>query len=390
MNNVSMRTPQVATQLTAAQTLAQQDAPVSVNEAGSSFMQLLSAVLGTGAEAVLADQLKKDAELLGAQISADMMAINPLLMMMLSGQAGSDAHQQAVALDLLSQSPSPALAADAALSAELLAQLQDVTGAVLTPPAVGGNNLERFATALDALTSDGGVSAELMATAQAGSGSGGTLALQGQSQFKRAVNQAHQLIKEASPTDSGGDALDLEALQKKVDSGAFLQHLTGAVRTDTPVAASETSSTPSAQEIFSQLQTAVTRHAADGETDFTIKLRPEGLGEITVKLLEAGGKVTLSLAASDINVQRLLGSELNNLRDIMRPYNVEVSQVAQTNEAQGMNMQQQFSQQFSQHRFTGQQQNPAFAYDPDYGESARTDEPAQPAVLPDAMLDAYI
>lgn len=389
MNSVSVQTPQVAAQLTAAQTLAKQGTSGGVDQTGSSFMQLLSAVLGTGAEAVLADQLKKNAEMLGAQMNAEMMAINPLLMMLLSSQAGSDAQQQAAALDLLSQSPLSALATDA-LPAELLAQLQDATGAAQAPPAVGSNDLDRFATALGALTNGGDVNVEIMTATGNGSSSGGTLALQGQSQFERAVSQAHQLIKEAVPTDSGDDALDLEVLQKKVDSGAFLQHLTGTVRIDTPAAAAETSSAPNAQEIFSQIQTAATRHASDGETDFIIKLRPEGLGEITVKLLEADGKVTLSLAASDIHVQRLLGSELNNLRDIMRPYNVEVSQVVQTNDAQGMNMQQQFSQQFSQHGFTGQQQNPAFAYDPNYGESAKTDEPAQSAVLPDAMLDAYI
>lgn len=387
MNNVSVQTPQVIAQLTATQTLANQGTPVGHDAVESSFLQLLSLALGASGEAILADQLKKNAEVLGAQMNVEMMTANPLLMMMLSGQTSSDAQQQAIEFDLLSQPSSPALVADTVPLAELLAQLQDTAG---TLPTVGSDNLERFAAALDALTGDGDMSSEMTAVIGAGSGLGGTSSLQGQSQFERAVSQAHQLIKEAASADSPDDTLDLEALQKKVDSGAFLQHLTGAVRTGTPVATAETGSTPNTQEIFSQIQTAVTRHAADGETDFTIKLRPEGLGEITVKLLEAGGKVTLSLAASDVNVQRLLGSELNNLREIMRPYNVEVSQVIQTNEAQGMNMQQQFSQQFSQHSSTGQQQTPSFAYDPDYGESTRTDEPAQPAILPDTMLDAYI
>ncbi len=390
MNNVSVQTPQVAAAQLTGPRAAKQNTPVGLDAGEASFLQLLSSVLGTGAEASLAAQLKKNAEMLGAQINAEMLTINPLLTMMLSGQAGPDAGQQALALDLPAQAQSSAPIGDAALSAELLSQLQGVTGAAPAPVAANTHSFQSLAAALDVI--DGDANMEVVTAAHSGSAEGRALALQGQSQFKRAVSQAQQMIKTTGNDDMVDEAeLDLEALQKKVDSGAFLPNLSGTSKTGAPLIA-EAGSTPDAQEqeIFAQIKASVTRHAEDGATDFTIKLRPEGLGEITVKLLETGGKVTLSLAASDANVQRLLGSELNNLRDIMRPYNVEVSQVVQTNEAQGMSMQQQFSQQFSQHSYTGQQQNPSFAYDPDYGESAKTGEPAQAAVPPDSVLDAYI
>lgn len=386
-NTISLQAPQTA-QLNSAQPPARQSA-AGVDENGLGFMQLLSAMLGIGQAQALEAQLKKQAETLGAQMNAEqfgagmnaeLLAINPLLALALAGQADLGAGPQA-APDLLTQQPA-ALTPEALHQAELLAQLQ-----LPADNANPGRAPQGFAVP-DAPI--GFEAAAVLTAAQ--DGSDGALALQGQSQFERAVSQAHRLIKEAGGESRTGSAeLDLEALQKKVDSGAFLPHLAGAATSDASVAVAvaESGDTPDAQEIFSQIKASVTRHAKDGTTDFTIKLRPEGLGEITVRLLEAGGKMTLSLTASDLQVQRLLGSELNHLRDIMRPYQVEVSQIVQTGQAPGMDLQQQFSQQFSQQRFSGQQQTAA-AYDADYGESALADGQPASGVLPDAVLDAYI
>ncbi len=385
MNNVSVQTPQATAQLT--DRAVRQNTSSGLDAAGADFLQLLSSVLGNGAESALADQLKKNAEMLGAQLNAEMLTVNPLLTMLLSGQSGSDAEQQALALDLLSQSQAPAFTGDAALSAELLSQLQGIVDTAQASSGTSPSSLQSFASALDALAGD--TDAELVTTTRLGSAVSDASALQGQSQFNRAVKQAQQLIKAAAKAGTVDEAeLDLEALQEKVNSGAFLLNSTALAKPDAPLV-TQADSPLDAQEVFAQIKTAVTRNTEDGATDFTIKLRPEGLGEITVKLLDAGGKITLSLAASDVNVQRLLGSELNNLRDIMRPYNVEVSQVTQTGEAAGMNLQQQF-QQSAQHGFAGQQQAPAFAYDPSYGENAKTEEPAQTTVESDSVLDAYI
>lgn len=394
MNNVTVQTPQAVTQLTGSQSALQKAltglGTAGLDNASASFLDLLTAVLGTGGEAALATQLKKDAETLGAQMNAEMLAVNPLLAMMLAGQtAETDAAalQQSAVLDSLSQLQSLAYDADAPLSSELLSQLQQAIDTVETLTSADTSTSTAFAAALQ--TSQGEGEADTTALFFI-SGSDQASVLQGQSQFGRAVSQAQQLLKSTGETTAETTEIDFEELQKKVDSGAFLPQLTNAAATGTPTAATEAHKTLDAQDIFSQIKTSVTEHTQDGATDFTIKLKPEGLGEITVKLLDDGGKITLSLTASDANVQRLLGSELNNLRDIMRPYNVEVAQVVQTNEAQNMNMQQQFSQQFSQHSYTGQQQTPSFAYDLNYGESAQADEPAPTVILPDSVLDAYI
>ncbi|WMJ82920.1 flagellar hook-length control protein FliK [Oscillospiraceae bacterium LTW-04] len=393
MNNVTVQTPQVATQLTGSQSVLQKAlAGLNANGLGNnsaSFLELLTAVLDTGGEAALAAQLKKDAETLGAQMNAEMLTINPLLTMMLAGQTtqtNSGALQQSPTLDSFSQLQSLASAAHFPLSPELLSQLQQAIDTAGKPVSVSTSSSTVFAAALQTIKSEGEATAPVLLNSASDEAS----ALQGQSQFERAVTLAQQLLKSAGQPTAETTEIDLEDLQKKVDSGAFLPQLTNTVNTSTTVDATQVHKALDAQDLFSQIKTSVTQHAQQGATDFTIKLSPEGLGEITVKLLEDGGKTTLSLTASDANVQRLLGSELNNLRDIMRPYNVEVAQVVQTNEPQNMNMQQQFSQQFSQHSYTGQQQTPSFAYDPNYGESALSGDPTPPVILPDSVLDAYI
>ncbi len=393
MDNVTTQTQQVVSPLSGHQP-ALQNALLKLNATGLdntsvNFLDFLTSVLGNGGEAALAEQLKKSAETLGTQMNAEMLAVNPLLGLMLAGQGAqtdSDATQQAALLDAHAPVQSLNANTDVPLAPELLAQLQQ-TAAAAEPPGTNTAEAPALSAALQIAASGSAAAAITVTPASAD-----TSVLQGQTQFERAVSQAQQLLKATDAADSADTLqIDFDELQKKVDSGVFLPRLSGMGSTGTFSTIAENSSLPDAQEILSQIKTAVTRHEQEGITDFTMKLSPEGLGEITVKLLAEGGKTTLSLMASDANVQRLLGSELNNLRDIMRPYNVEVAQVVETNAAQNMNMQQ-FGQQFSQHSYTGQQQNSAFysygtaAYD----ESAAGSEQPQTVILPDSVLDAYI
>lgn len=390
MNNIAVQIP-IATALESQSAL--QKALSGLGNSSASFLDLLTAVLGTGGEAALAAQLKKDAETLGAQMNAEMLTANPLLTLMLAGQTPqtlSDTLSQFTALDSHSQLQSLASTANIPISSELLSQLQQTidTADALTP--ANTNSSTAFAAALQTMKSQSEANAAVLTAVFSNSASDEASVLQGQSQFNRAVSQVQQLLKSTGEDSFETVEIDFEDLQKKVDSGAFFSPFANAANTGVTAASDEVHKPLSTQDIFNQIKTSVTQHTQEGASDFTIKLNPEGLGEITVKLLEDGGKVTLSLAASNANVQRLLSSELNNLRDIMRPYNVEVAQVVQTNEAQNMNMQQQFSQQFSQHSHTGQQQTPPFAYTPSYEESTLAEEPLPSVILPDSVLDAYI
>ena len=218
--------------------------------------------------------------------------------------------------------------------------------------------------------------------------------LKGQSEFQKSIEMAHKLLKNdglsarSRPLD-----IDIEELQKKVDTKEFLTPAQNAQtnqtsqpqQIETPVIRYEDIKS---EEVFAQIKTAADANVNQGNNDFTIKLRPEGLGEITVKLVSQDGRITLSLSASDANVQKLLGSEINNLREVMRPYNVEVSQVVESNEASMADLQQQLQQQQSQQQSNGRQ--PQFAPAVSYSDGIEAEQEEQQAADPNALLDEYI
>lgn len=215
-----------------------------------------------------------------------------------------------------------------------------------------------------------------------------------QTQFRKSVEQAQHLIRNTDSASSQRSAplkIDVDELQKKVDAGEYLaQTQLQRQPVQTEQINTEQYSLPEnvePKEVFSQIKTAADAHAAQNDSDFVIKLRPEGLGEITVKLASQDGRTTLSLSASDANVQKMLGGEINTLREIMRPYNVEVAQVEQSNSAVYADLQQQLQQQQSSQQQSGNQQSRMYAVD--YADAPEEQEISQPQ-QPDAILDQYI
>lgn len=69
--------------------------------------------------------------------------------------------------------------------------------------------------------------------------------------------------------------------------------------------------------------------------EFVIKLKPEGLGEIVVKLQsEANGKNLLSLVVNNQNVKNILESDLQGLKAALTQTNVEVKEVVFDDQSQ--------------------------------------------------------
>lgn len=83
------------------------------------------------------------------------------------------------------------------------------------------------------------------------------------------------------------------------------------------------------QDLLLQVQQGAMANAKAGKEDFVMRLRPDGMGEITVKLAEADGKMTMQITASNANVQKMLSAEIDNLREAMKPYHVEVREIMQ-------------------------------------------------------------
>jgi len=139
-----------------------------------------------------------------------------------------------------------------------------------------------------------------------------------------------------------------------------------------------------------QVSSGVLEKLTEGKSEFTIKLKPESLGEITVKLIEESGKMTLRIEAASSETAKLINNDLSALREAVRPMQVEVHEAvtpapdtSQTNFQQfSMGGQQQFSNNQSYHQ--GQTASYAYEFSPD------ADEAETPVSLSSNGLDRYV
>lgn len=98
------------------------------------------------------------------------------------------------------------------------------------------------------------------------------------------------------------------------------------------------------------------------KSEFTVKLNPESLGEVTIKLAEEGGKMVLNITAATESTAKLLNSDLTALRDSLGSLNLEIREVtveAPDNIEESVAQFNMTSQQFSdrQRAFNNQQQD---------------------------------
>ncbi len=88
-----------------------------------------------------------------------------------------------------------------------------------------------------------------------------------------------------------------------------------------------------------QIANGIKENLSLQKTEFTIKLNPESLGEITVKLIEDDGNKTLQIFAAGAKTAGLINDELNGLREALRPMQVEVKDtVVATSESSGSSL----------------------------------------------------
>ncbi len=63
------------------------------------------------------------------------------------------------------------------------------------------------------------------------------------------------------------------------------------------------------------------------KTEFTVKLNPESLGEVTIKLIEENGNMVVNITAASESTAKLLNSDLTALRDSLGSLNLEIREV---------------------------------------------------------------
>lgn len=72
-------------------------------------------------------------------------------------------------------------------------------------------------------------------------------------------------------------------------------------------------------------------------SQFTIRLKPEGMGEILVHMASTGGKISLSIGVSNMETQKILAGEMMHLKETLAPLNAEVQELYHNSQG-GMDM----------------------------------------------------
>lgn len=179
---------------------------------------------------------------------------------------------------------------------------------------------------------------------------------------------------EALLTTAKGETLTLDPIQsaqlrlRQMEKGngqspdealAQLQAATGTPTTQATQTLPTTAERISHEAILQQVETGIRQHMKAGDSEFTLKLRPEGLGEIVVKLVEKQGKMSLSIITSTQQAQTALSSQIGALREALQPYEVQVTQVVSQ---QSLDFQQSMTQQQQRQQQQQQQNQPRWTY----------------------------
>lgn len=97
-----------------------------------------------------------------------------------------------------------------------------------------------------------------------------------------------------------------------------------------------------ANQIVQQFEQALGTQLKAKQDEFVIKLKPEGIGELVVKITNADGKTSLLLAASNKEVTTLMQQHVQELKQVLASHQVDYLQVETMTEFQSNHQDQTF------------------------------------------------
>ncbi len=101
--------------------------------------------------------------------------------------------------------------------------------------------------------------------------------------------------------------------------------------------------------IMEQIENGIKEGIKLKHDNIVIKLHPEGLGQVTVKMTDVNGKISLDIITASQYAHNALNSEIESLKESLRQYNAEVNSLVAAN---GFN----FAQENGQNNQGGSQQ----------------------------------
>lgn len=84
--------------------------------------------------------------------------------------------------------------------------------------------------------------------------------------------------------------------------------------------------------VVSQLKDGLEMGMKNQLKEFTIHLKPEGLGEVVINMVSQDGKLTVNIGASNADTQKLINSQMMSLKEMLEPLHAEVGQVYQSSQ----------------------------------------------------------
>ncbi len=281
---------------------------------GDGFAMIFQQMLGDGDEEQLsallmqmAGSLQEDSEELGGQMSAEMLAVMAGMnlpasdLMSLMQQDGAVAENVMEVLSTTMNSPQGRTQLPALLSQlEGLTQQQGEGEEIIELPQADKDFVELLSAAWKETPEDAAKP---------------PVPLTLDHSTVRAIKEQMEQNRKGNQTET----LDIESLQADVNTRRFLPAEAMTQKQSLPV--------PDAQEIAKQLKTGILDNLAKGKNEFLVRLKPEGLGEILVKLSETKDKVSLSIFTNDSQTARLISGEVAALQNALRPLNAEVQEI---------------------------------------------------------------
>lgn len=85
---------------------------------------------------------------------------------------------------------------------------------------------------------------------------------------------------------------------------------------------------PTFEQISTQVKDGLLDNTAQGKNEFVIRLKPEGIGEVIVKLSTNREKIELNIFTSSIQTAKLIEGEVAALQNALRPLQAEIQQIS--------------------------------------------------------------
>lgn len=79
--------------------------------------------------------------------------------------------------------------------------------------------------------------------------------------------------------------------------------------------------------VLEQFKTCLERGVKEGLRELTVHLKPEGLGDMVIHLANAGDKLTVRIGVTNPETEKLVTSQMESLKDMLRPLNAQVQEV---------------------------------------------------------------